>query len=32
MAAHPMFGRMSGRLWSQLTYRHFDHHLTQFGA
>ena len=30
--AHPMFGRMSGRLWSQLTCRHFDHHLTQFGA
>jgi hypothetical protein len=29
---HPMFGRMSGRLWSQLTCRHFDHHLTQFGA
>jgi len=31
-APHPMFGRMSGRLWSQLTCRHFDHHLTQFGA
>jgi hypothetical protein len=29
---HPMFGRMSGRLWSQLTCRHFDHHLMQFGA
>jgi Protein of unknown function (DUF1569) len=31
-ASHPMFGRMSGLLWSQLTCRHFDHHLTQFGA
>jgi len=31
-APHPMFGRMSGLLWSQLTCRHFDHHLTQFGA
>ncbi len=29
---HPMFGRMNGRLWSHLTCRHFDHHLTQFGA
>ena len=31
-APHPMLGRMSGLLWSQLTCRHFDHHLTQFGA
>ena len=31
-APHPMFGRMSGRQWSQLTCRHFDHHLRQFGA
>jgi Protein of unknown function (DUF1569) len=29
---HPMFGHMNGRLWSQLTCRHFDHHLTQFGV
>ena len=25
-------GAMSGRHWSQLTARHLDHHLTQFGA
>jgi hypothetical protein len=31
-AAHPNFGRMSGDLWSRLTCRHFDHHLTQFGV
>ena len=29
---HPNFGRMSGALWSRLTCRHFDHHLTQFGV
>lgn len=29
---HPMFGAMSGPLWSRLTCRHFDHHLKQFGA
>ena len=29
-ALHPIFGRMSGSLWSRLTCRHFDHHLTQF--
>ena len=29
---HPMFGPMSGPLWSRLTCRHFDHHLKQFGA
>jgi hypothetical protein len=31
-APHPTFGRMSGALWSRLTCRHFDHHLTQFGV
>ena len=31
-APHPNFGRMSGPLWSRLTHRHFDHHLTQFGV
>ena len=31
-ALHPQFGSMSGRLWGQLTCRHFDHHLTQFSA
>ena len=29
---HPIFGHMSGSLWSRLTCRHFDHHLTQFGC
>lgn len=29
---HPRFGHMSGPLWAQFTCRHFDHHLTQFGA
>ncbi|RMD63547.1 DUF1569 domain-containing protein [Candidatus Parcubacteria bacterium] len=30
--AHPLFGKMSGRDWARLTYRHFDHHLRQFGV
>lgn len=29
---HPMFGALSGPLWSRLTCRHFDHHLRQFGV
>lgn len=29
---HPLFGRMSGRAWGVFCYRHFDHHLRQFGA
>jgi hypothetical protein len=29
---HPMFGTMTGPLWSRLTCRHFNHHLNQFGA
>ena len=29
---HPMFGQLSGPLWSRLTYRHFNHHLKQFGV
>ncbi len=29
---HPYFGTMSGALWAGFTRRHFDHHLTQFGA
>ncbi|SRR6266511_125052 len=28
---HPLFGRMSGRAWGVFCYRHFDHHLRQFG-
>ena len=26
------FGRISGRDWGVLTYKHLDHHLRQFGA
>jgi hypothetical protein len=29
---HPAFGRMSGRAWGALVYRHMDHHLRQFGV
>lgn len=29
---HTGFGRMNGRQWSRLMYRHLDHHLRQFGA
>ena len=29
---HPAFGRLNGREWGVLVYRHFDHHLRQFGA
>jgi hypothetical protein len=28
---HPLFGRLSASDWGVLQYRHFDHHLTQFG-
>ncbi|MBV9492887.1 MAG: DUF1569 domain-containing protein [Acidobacteria bacterium] len=28
---HPAFGRLSERAWGVLCYRHFDHHLRQFG-
>lgn len=28
---HPAFGRLSGKDWGRLTYRHLDHHLRQFG-
>jgi hypothetical protein len=28
----PNFGRMSRRDWGVFCYRHFDHHLRQFGA
>ncbi|HEX2204125.1 MAG TPA: DUF1569 domain-containing protein [Longimicrobium sp.] len=30
--AHPIFGRLSGKRWGELVYRHVDHHLRQFGA
>ncbi len=29
---HPFFGTISSAGWSRLTYKHFDHHLRQFGA
>ncbi len=29
---HPAFGRLNGRLWGKLAYKHLDHHLTQFGV
>jgi hypothetical protein len=28
---HPLMGRLSFREWGRLHYRHFDHHLRQFG-
>ena len=31
-AAHPAFGTLSGREWGVLSWKHFDHHLRQFGA
>lgn len=30
--AHPAFGRLDGKQWGALTWKHFDHHLRQFGA
>lgn len=29
---NPVFGKMTGRDWGVLTYRHLDHHLRQFGC
>ena len=29
---HPYFGRLSGRMWADVTFKHFDHHLRQFGV
>ncbi len=31
-AEHAAFGKIDGRQWGRLMYRHMDHHLTQFGA
>jgi hypothetical protein len=28
----PVFGRISGRTWGVLQYKHLDHHLCQFGV
>jgi hypothetical protein len=29
---HPAFGKLSGKTWGVLVYRHVDHHLHQFGV
>jgi len=29
---HPAFGRLTGRMWGVLAWRHMDHHLRQFGV
>ncbi len=29
---HPFFGKMTGKEWGLLMFKHFDHHLKQFGA
>lgn len=29
---HPHFGRMNYRAWGAFCYKHFDHHLRQFGG
>ena len=29
---HPAFGKMSRQAWGVLMYRHYDHHLRQFGV
>lgn len=29
---HPAFGKLGQRGWGALTWRHFDHHLRQFGV
>jgi hypothetical protein len=29
---HPVFGRLSEQAWGVLVYRHYDHHLRQFGV
>ena len=32
LAEHAAFGKLSGKDWGVLAYRHLDHHLTQFGV
>lgn len=29
---HPAFGKLTRQAWGVLVYRHFDHHLRQFGV
>jgi len=31
-ADHPFFGSMDKATWGRLTWKHFDHHLRQFGV
>lgn len=31
-ASHPIFGRLTKSEWGALGYKHFDHHLRQFGV
>lgn len=31
-AEHPAFGKLDGRQWGKLTWKHIDHHLRQFGV
>ena len=31
-AVHPAFGKLTGKDYGVLIYRHFDHHLKQFGV
>lgn len=32
LPVHPLFGKLSGREWGVLGYRHTDHHFRQFGV
>src|SRR6266566_312687 len=29
---HPLFGKLSGKDWAALSYKHLNHHLRQFGC
>ncbi|PJA05945.1 MAG: hypothetical protein COX71_04075, partial [Flavobacteriales bacterium CG_4_10_14_0_2_um_filter_35_18] len=29
---HPFFGRLTSSEWSELTYKHLNHHLSQFSC
>jgi len=30
--SHPVFGKLTGKEWGQLGWKHLDHHLGQFGV
>jgi hypothetical protein len=30
--SHPIFGKLTKEQWSRATWKHIDHHLTQFGV